>query len=176
MKKPFLKITVAAAAVAAALTIGAVGVMADNEQPPAVTQDIVHLEAQKITNPNSEFPNVPKYYKCSETFVVPSIEDVNMKFYGAPDRCACSIENGTTATMTATQGYLGNFKHVTVFLTYSDGTVTRKSAFGNDAIISAEPSSSAGYITKAEYHFYLNAGTGSAAEFLEVTDITLIRG
>lgn len=107
------------------------------------------------------------------TFSVDSIENTVLEFT-SPDYFSCTV-GGRTGTITARYGYIGNFKSVSVDITYSDGTTDHKYERSNKSLFSVTASYKNKTIVKATYKFTILNGTGSTADYLEMAIVNLVK-
>lgn len=147
-------------------------------------QSIAREKAQKIAEEKCEelglsvavelTPLVNSAYPGWQgTFLVDSIEDTTLTFT-SPYYFNCTVGN-RTGKITARNGYSGNLKSVSVDITYADGTTDHKYGRSNDSPFSVSASYQNKTIVKATYKFTILDGTGSAADYLELATVNLVR-
>lgn len=83
----------------------------------------------------------------------------------------CSI-SGEPASMKAAPGYSGNYKHMMVSATYSNGNVITRRDSGTKEELSCEIPE--GNLVKVVYQFHIYKGTDTVSENMESVNITLI--
>ncbi len=105
------------------------------------------------------------------TIPTPDFNNTSIPFAFPPDYFSCVI-SGDGASMKAAAGYSGNFKHMLVSATYSNGEViTRRDSGTKEELSCMIPS---GTLVKVVYQFNIYQGTDSTSKNLESVSITLI--
>lgn len=92
-----------------------------------------------------------------------------------PNVIGCTVGD-TTAAITGSYGYTGNYKGATVELTYDDGTTSQHHTENNDGSLSVSVPQNPGSIAKANYELTVFAGTESCCtDKLEIIRINLVK-
>lgn len=92
-----------------------------------------------------------------------------------PNVIGCTVGD-TTAEITGSYGYTGNYKGATVELTYDDGTTSQRHTENNDGSLSVSAPQNPGSIAKANYELTVFAGTeSSCTDKLEIIRINLVK-
>lgn len=92
-----------------------------------------------------------------------------------PNAVGCTVGD-TTAAITSSYGYTGNYKGAAVELTYDDGTTSQRHMENNNGTLSVSAPPNPGSITKASYELTVFAGTESCCtDKLQIIRINLVK-
>ncbi len=115
------------------------------------------------------------YYLWSGSFRVPSVSKFVETYSTNSFDCTC--DGGKSASMSSKDGYNGNFKEVTVRLTFlKDGKVNYVSDFteGTGKNITLSDLSGNGELVGAAYYFYLHVGSAQNTPLHEVAYVNVV--
>lgn len=76
--------------------------------------------------------------------------------------------------MKAISDYAGNYKHISITMTYENGEISHKTTRGNSLELNCEApeKTNCGKLVKTQYAFYIYNGTGSGSDLLNYAIIT----
>lgn len=114
------------------------------------------------------------------TFDVSQVDKQTFSFINPPYffECTSGKEDGGSGIegiMEVPSGYAGNYKNISVTITYSDGTVQTGRSHSNSSTCSVTIPKSAKTIEKASFNYYLYAGSDTTTKVLECAIVNLER-